>query len=190
MRAFIAAPLPELVRSSAARIAEVARAVLPGARCRWTPPETYHLTLAFLGEIDDAAAARLGDALAEALAGMPAVPIRVAGAGGFPAPEVARVLWAGLDGGDALANLAARIRGAVRAAGLMLPDDRPFAPHVTLARCFRPCDARHIALFASRGDTGEERCLLDRVVLFRSRLRPEGAEHEPLRAFRLGGGGA
>ena len=111
------------------------------AEFRWTLPEQWHLTLAFLPEVAD----RHLDDLVERLtrAGRRRTPfeVRVAGGGAFPNPARARVLWAGLEADEhartELARLATGARAAATKAGAG-GDGGRFKPHLTLARLGRP----------------------------------------------------
>lgn len=185
IRAFIAAALPPAMGERLAGGAAAARA--RGPEGRWTPADRRHLTLAFLGEIPADVAARVGEALT-GLAARDPVPVRPGGTGGFPVPARATVLWAGVEGGEGLPALAAAVAAMAVSAGAVPPDDRPFVPHITIARFRRPRDIRAIDLWGGRGDTGDEACLLSRVVLMESRLSPAGPSYTALRDIRLAGG--
>lgn len=128
MRVFVAVvPPPEAVAELTAAVAPVRRD-LRGVR--WTSPEQWHLTLAFLGEVDEETLDGVQAGLAAVAAGGAPVELALSGAGRFGE----RVLWTGLAGDtDGLATLAAGVAAAVRAAGVAL-EDRPFRAHLTLAR--------------------------------------------------------
>ena len=104
------------------------RGPLPGAR--WVEPEDFHITLRFAGDIDNRAA----DEFAGFLDEIEVVPFDIRDFrhrlfGG----RTPRVIWAGVEGGEALANLQRAHERAARRAGLE-PDPQTFRPHVTLAR--------------------------------------------------------
>ncbi len=124
-RLFIAIPLPDAVRL---RLSLLAGGV-PGAR--WTPAENMHLTLRFVGDVDD----RDADDLADALGDIAARPfaLRIAGVGQFGDKRRARVLWAGVEPSTALGELRAAVDGQVVRLGHP-PEGRRYSPHVTLAR--------------------------------------------------------
>ena len=109
---------------------------------RWTAPDRWHLTLLFLGAAPADSVPALLDAAAKAVAGAPAMRLRVAGAGRFGPVRRPQVFWAGLHGDvEPLVELAGRLSAAARALGLAV-EDRPFRPHLTLGRWAprRPAD--------------------------------------------------
>src|SRR6266568_527239 len=124
-RLFVAIDLPDDVR----RELDQLREPLPGAH--WVPVEQLHLTLRFIGEVDDATLLAVKEGLA-GVSGAP-FPLAVQGVGHFPPGKHPRVLWVGLDAGPLLGELQRDIETAVQAAGLPA-EERPFSPHITLAR--------------------------------------------------------
>ena len=111
---------------------------------RWTGRDAWHLTLAFLGEVDESVVARLTPRLTRAAARHPCLSLSLGGAGAFPAPQRARVLWTGIQGDvPGLAALAASVGAGARRAGVPPANEgRSFRPHLTLARCRAPADVR------------------------------------------------
>ncbi len=176
-RLFIALPLPEDV---VAELAIVARSGASG--WRWVEPDAMHLTLAFLGEVEEGAVASAERALREAASGAGALDLTAAGVGAFPDQRRARVLWAGV-GGDLrrLAGLHAALTEALLGEGFEV-DDRPFHPHVTLARSRAPQplpeDLDRTRLFG-RWTAAEAR-------LYESHLGPAGPRYEVRAAAALG----
>jgi RNA 2',3'-cyclic 3'-phosphodiesterase len=105
---------------------------------RWTQPEQWHLTLAFLGEVDDKARIDVTERLGRAASRHPPLALALAGAGRFGD----RVLWTRVTGDVApLCRLAESVRAAVRRARLPI-EDRPYRPHLTLARARDRADLR------------------------------------------------
>ncbi|MGD0685719.1 MAG: RNA 2',3'-cyclic phosphodiesterase [Streptosporangiaceae bacterium] len=184
MRLFVAITPP------AAALEELAVAVAPlraaWPQLRWTDPAGWHVTLAFLGEVDEAAAARLAPRLDRAARRHPVLSLSLSGAGAFPGPARARVLWARVGGEvSGVAAIASSVAAAARRAGAAAPDERRrLRPHVTLARCGAPADVRSLlaALAAYSGtpwDAAE-------VQLIRSFLGPR-PRYELLAAWPLRG---
>ena len=139
-------------------------------------PSNPHLTLAFLGERDDAAA--LAEAAAPACRDRLPLTLCYRGVGGFPSERRARVAWVGAEG-DGLTALAEALRRAVGS------DDRPFRGHLTVARFRRPRSLADLARQYHHRNFGSD--VVARVTLFQSELRPGGAVHTPL-AWLTGGG--
>ncbi len=140
MRLFVAiAPPPAVLDELESRVAPL-RAAEPALR--WTGRQAWHLTLAFLGEVGDDAAVALAPRLERAALRHPSMSLSFAGAGAFPSPGRARVLWAGISGDrQGLAKLAGSVAAGARRAGAPPPDEgRRFRPHLTLARCREPAD--------------------------------------------------
>lgn len=130
-RLFIALPLDESVTDNLARVGTAAN--VRGAR--WVPPENMHLTLAFLGDVEERRLPELEETLFAATAEVTEpLRLRIQGIGAFPDERAARTLWAGLDGDvPQLIELQKRVAQALKARGFDF-DQRRFRPHVTLAR--------------------------------------------------------
>jgi RNA 2',3'-cyclic 3'-phosphodiesterase len=143
---------------------------------RWTNREAWHVTLAFLGHVDESAAARLLPRLERAARRHHAFRLAFCGAGAFPSAAKANVLWSGLSGDHrALANLAQSVAAGASRAGAPPPDKgRRFQPHLTLARCRMPADVTELVA-ALAGYQGQP-WTADRIHLVRSRL---GATQQP-----------
>jgi RNA 2',3'-cyclic 3'-phosphodiesterase len=154
---------------------------------RWTRPDKWHLTLAFLGEVDEEARADLTVRLGRAAARHPPVELALNGAGRFGD----RVLWTRVAGDvAALRQLAASVRAAARRAGIAV-EVRPYRPHLTLARGREGADLRPavdaLAAFAGCAWTAGE------LHLMRSHLgaRPDRtARYELVASWVLAGRGA
>jgi 2'-5' RNA ligase len=166
-RAFVAVRLPDTVLDA---VAERTAAIdAPGRR---TTREQWHLTLQFLGNRADvdAVTAALGDL--DVAAG----PAQLGGAGAFPRASRGTVLWLGVtEGSELLAQLAGAVVQRTARLGYE-PDDRPYRPHLTLARCRSPQNLRSV--IASIGDepVGPP-WRVDAVTVFESETRAEGARY-------------
>ena len=129
MRIFIALDIPAEVRARLTDYMEKARALAPEAR--WARVEGLHVTLKFVGEVSEVRMQEIKAALASVKTAPFAV--RFAGVGFFPNAKAARVFWAGVDGGDELSRLASAVDAALEKLGIAR-EDKPYHPHLTLAR--------------------------------------------------------
>jgi 2'-5' RNA ligase len=175
-RAFLALDLDSAARARLAALMDTLRPRVAGVR--WVRPEGVHLTLRFLGWSAPDALAHVEARTGEAARACPPAEMALGPLGMFPERGAPRVLWVGLDLPDHLRALQRACEQAAREAGYE-PEERPFAPHLTLGRwkdrCPRP------ALPAV--DLGAAR--VEKLVLYRSDLRPGGAVYAPLRVFEL-----
>ena len=129
MRLFIALDIPADVRASLTSYMERARPLAPEAR--WARVEGLHVTLKFVGHVDDAVVKQIKAALASIKTSP--FEVKFTGVGFFPNPNAARVFWAGVDGGDHLPRLASSIDAATEKLGFAR-ETKPYHPHLTLAR--------------------------------------------------------
>lgn len=176
MRLFIAIELPDDLKKTFASL----RTDIPGAR--WVLPEQIHLTLAFLGEVEETVAESLKNGLARIR--IPSFELHPAGTGCFPGRQRARVLWAGLEPAPRLHDLAAAVQDAVRGCGIPL-DERPFSPHITLARLKLPASHEVGAFLDGQRSRIFPAFPVHEFILFQSRLSSTGAQHIPLQRFTL-----
>jgi RNA 2',3'-cyclic 3'-phosphodiesterase len=129
MRLFTGIALPPLVRGHLARVLKELRPLAP---LNWSPVENLHITSKFIGQWPEEKLAELERALENMNFGR-AFDVAIAGFGYFPNPHHPRAFFAGVQTGPALAELAHAIDEALRPLGIA-KEDRPYAPHVTLAR--------------------------------------------------------
>jgi 2'-5' RNA ligase len=148
-------------------------------------PDQRHLTVQFLGRVDESVVDPLAESVTESVRRIPPFTLALGGGGAFPSPRRASVLWLGVTTGAAeLAALAGAITDATAPFGFEA-DDRPFRAHLTLARVNRARDVRALVEQLSSGPA-EPPFTVDRVVLFDSETRPDGAVHTEQRRFALG----
>jgi 2'-5' RNA ligase len=194
MRCFVGLELPAEVQAAAGEVLrELKRS---GADLKWVRPENLHVTLKFLGEVEDGRTQEICQAIEAACAGQPALELSLAEAGAFPSPQRPQVVWLGLAGQVAeLAGLAGRIDEAL--AGLSFaPEARPFKAHVTLGRLRRgkggarssassaPLTRALVGLASQAGHEGPS-FVAQRVVLMKSTLTPQGSIYDPVQVITL-----
>jgi RNA 2',3'-cyclic 3'-phosphodiesterase len=151
---FTAIDLPDEVRDN---LRSLLGRLKPLAHINWSPVANLHITTKFIGEWPEARLEEMKQALAAVPRGG-AIEISVRGLGWFPNDRRPRVFWAGVAGGEPLAKLAAATEQAAAALGVPV-EDRPFAPHLTLARIREavPLDALRAALAKTTPDFGSFR---------------------------------
>jgi len=187
MRAFVAVVPDQDARAAAAELRDRVRAVAP-AGARWVSDAALHVTLAFLGSIDAELLPRLRDALASAVGDLVPFDVTLGSPGAFPSAARPRVLWIGIaSGGDPFCRLA----GAVRAAMAPLPvekEERPFRPHLTIARVRSPSRAPTLTADLRRVRLAETGWRVRNVTLFESVPGAGGPTYRALATVPLGGG--
>ena len=177
VRLFVAIDLPDDVRSRLAGLC----AGVPGAK--WVAPENMHLTLRFIGEVDDARAADIDAALGRIRA--PSFDMALAEIGHFGSRGRTRALWAGIEKCEALERLQAKVESALVRAGLE-PEGRKFAPHVTLARLKEARLSRVRDFLGARNPFAAGPVPVERFALYSSFLAREGAIHRVEATYDLG----
>lgn len=170
IRLFVALPLPESVRLHLSML----NGGVPGAR--WIPSENYHITLRFIGNVEN----HVADDIDAALSTISTAPFELSfsGVGYFGKASAARSLWAGIARNGALDHLQAKIEPALTRAGLA-PEHRRFVPHVTLARLKRAPSGRVEQFVADHAGFRSAPITIDRFALFSSFLSSSGAIYTP-----------
>jgi 2'-5' RNA ligase len=142
------------------------------------------VTLQFLGRIDDADA--MVGVLGDAVRDVAPFGLRLGGGGAFPKTHAGSVLWGGVhEGRDAITALAAAVARATAPLGVA-PEDRPFRPHLTVARAASPTDLRDAVAALDAAGPGPA-WSVDEVVLFESDTRSDGVVHTEIGRCPLGG---
>lgn len=183
MRAFIAIELSPEIRQRLREVQDRLRRA--PCRVKWVQPELMHITLKFLGEIEERAADDLERAIAAAAAGVAPFDLAVVGLGSFPERGAPRVVWAGVRDNGSLARLNAGLEHGLALLGFE-PERRPFSPHLTIGRAKDPRGAGPLrGPLAREAATQFGSCRIEELVLMRSELSPAGPTYTPLRHHRL-----
>jgi 2'-5' RNA ligase len=183
IRAFIAISLDPKTIDKIFDAASQLNKEIPGIR--WVAKENLHLTLKFLGPIDEARIEPIGRALEGAISPFSRFIINAKGLGVFPDLRRPRVLWAGLQGGDLL-SLAAAVESALGPLGFA-PETRSFKPHLTVGR-WRNFEGSAAKLDQEIGkwkgyEFGASK--VNEIILFQSVLKPAGAVYHSLKSMAL-----
>ena len=176
LRLFVGLELPDGV---IARL-NIMCAGVPGAT--WVPPANMHITLRFIGEVEEHVAEEIHASLARIEA--KAFSIELNGVGTFGEGTKARAVWAAVKPSADLSHLQAKVESAVVRAGLP-PEGRKFTPHVTLARLDRTPPARLHSFIEGNAALQAGPFTVDYFTLFESRLGKGSPVYTALESYAL-----
>ncbi len=188
IRAFIAVNLNQNIRDRIQQIAIDLQDRMKDIPIRWVPTENIHLTLKFLGNVSTANLEILKDILGNVVSGHHECDISVGGIGVFPKLTNPRVIWVGMEVPQELMSLQKNLEIETARLGYSR-EHRPFSPHLTFGRVSRNASTNEIRRISDTledykvGYLGATR--VRTVYLFRSDLRPEGAEYTPIYSSSL-----
>lgn len=186
MRLFVAVSPGRDICERIERAMEELRRLSP--KSKWVRGGDCHITLSFLGQVDDAKVPAVSEAIVGAVARHAPLSLHFGGGGSFGKPRRPRVLWASVTGDTgALEAVQGDVEAALEPLGFPR-EDRPFKAHVTLARAREAGGDQGLAACAedlAARDFGEAR--IEEVILFRSDLSPAGPRYTPVVRAPLGG---
>jgi 2'-5' RNA ligase len=186
IRTFIAVEVGDAIRGAAVALQQ--RLARAGAKVKWAAPETMHVTLLFLGEVDERDLHAVCRAVGAACASVPAFPMTVEGVGSFGNPKRPRTLWAGVGAGrEELIALHAAIEARLLGLGAYRREERGFTPHITLGRVRGEGGAALLAESMRKQEKwiGGE-CEVGEAAVMSSELRSEGPVYALLSRAPLG----
>jgi 2'-5' RNA ligase len=180
VRLFVALDLSEEVRAALAQFCDKLRSEFPSAR--WVRTEGIHVTLKFIGEVNEDRVAVIESALASVRSSAP-VEMKFRGVGFFPDTRRPRVFWAGIEGSPNLAEIAAQIETGLAPLGIAR-ESREFKPHLTLARIqdARGIEKLHDAV-RRQGSTDIGSVRTNEMHLYQSHLGRGGSKYILLKTF-------
>jgi 2'-5' RNA ligase len=184
VRTFIALELSERLKEGILTLRASLRG--RGVRASWVRPGAMHLTLKFLGDVQERELDGVFGAVRRAAEGVPPFRFETTGLGAFPSPRRPRVIWLGVEPRDELYDLAEAVE--VELSDLGFPRERrPFRPHITIGRIRDPRGSGDIS--GALADLGGLREVVEvrEVRVMKSTLLPSGAVHEVLEAAPLAG---
>jgi 2'-5' RNA ligase len=184
IRAFIALDLESMCVRRIARVAERLHTSKGVPNATWTPAAKMHLTLKFFEKIDPAKARAIFASLVSMIEGKPAPRASSMRLDAFPSPKDARIVIVTIE--DAAGDIARIARAADDRAAKegIAREDRPFRPHVTIARLKRSFDARK--WFAATGIDDAGPCAATQLVLYESQTTPQGSIYTALEQAPFG----
>ena len=177
IRLFVGIPIPADIKLRLSMMS----AGLPGAR--WVNEENYHLTLRFIGEVDEGLAGDIDVTLGQI--NHPIFELSLEGVGYFGKPNAARAVWAGVAKSENLLHLHAKIETALQRMG-QPAEERKYTPHVTLARMRGTPKAKLDEYIAGHMEFAAGPIAVRSFTLFSSFLSSSGAIYIPEANYTLG----
>ncbi len=183
MRLFIAIETPP--DHDTLKVISAIRNDLYGEKIKWVDTSSMHITLKFLGETDEELLPDIQDKIAQVTANYEKTRLSLQGIGVFPNVYRPRVLWMGVDADPQIAKIAAGLEESLADLGFE-PETREFKPHLTLGR-IKFLRNRHKLqkILETYRDVHFQDIDVDKVILFRSTLTPQGPVYTVIREFPL-----
>ena len=177
LRLFVGLQIPVLLRQRLT----IMQGGIDGAR--WTERENFHITLTFIGEVNEATA----EDIDEALSGVhiEKFSLKLKGAGNFSQGDNPKVLWIGVEQNDVLSRLKDKIDRALDQYGVKF-EKRKYVPHVTMARLNHVDEVKVAEFMQQHNLFSTEEFEADEFVLYQSHLTKSGSVYEVLREYPLG----
>jgi 2'-5' RNA ligase len=190
IRTFVAIELPSQIKAALSQLQGNLR-TSKNASVKWVNPEGIHLTLKFLGNIDEAEVPALTKALSEAVRGVAPFSLQLGDPGAFPGNQAPRVVWVGVEGEiELLLTLHNNVDRVLTPLGFP-PEKRAFSPHLTLGRVREeasPGERRRLGEnIASLKTEAKLSFKVESLSLMRSKLTREGALYSRLASFAFCG---
>jgi 2'-5' RNA ligase len=183
MRCFIAIEMPANIRQSIADVIEKCNKKFKGIK--WVAPEKIHITLKFLGEVNEGLMPEIQKRLARVCAARDIFSIAIKGAGAFPNFKYPNVLWIGIDESEELKRLYEDIEDVLSELGFER-ESRKYSPHLTIGRVK---DRKGIEPVIKEIYTFKDAFFgsidVNEILLMRSVLKSEGAEYSKIAGFQL-----
>ena len=184
MRTFIAIELPQKIIGTLSALQNQLKNTQ--ADVKWVAPENIHLTLKFLGEVDEKKIEKIIQALEETAKDNQPFSIRLCALGAFPKINFPRVIWVGIDAGDEeTKNIAFVLEEKLQKLGIP-KEKRPFSSHITIGRVRSGINreklVKELDILQGKGLLQENlEFLATKITLFKSTLTPKGPIYEILK---------
>jgi 2'-5' RNA ligase len=176
IRCFIAILLSDEIKEKAVEIQSRLRKA--NADVKWVERENLHITLRFLGEIEEAKVEKVKRLMEEVAGRFSPQKLVFKGVGAFPDLRRPRVVWIGGEG-DSLSKIAEELERGIREIGI--PPEKPFSFHLTLGRVRSPRNLGQLTrLMGEVGDVHIGEMTAEKITLMRSILLPQGPQYSIL----------
>jgi 2'-5' RNA ligase len=194
IRTFIAIELTEAARIALSALQSRLKPLMPRHAVRWTATQNIHLTLHFLGEVEETAIAKIHEAMAGSSAEYAPFSLSLMGLGCFPNTRRPRIVWVDLSGDtEPLVELQRHLGQMLNQATGFSPESRPYAPHLTIGRVKKGLPQRQLTpvgrvIEQEQTNVGQLATLkVTEIALIKSELTPTGPVYTPLAQVRLAG---
>jgi len=185
IRSFLAFELPVEIREQIRVISkELKKTALP---VRWVKVDNIHLTILFLGSVDEDTIGDIEEKVNVVVKGFSAFKTKLNAVGAFPHWKRPRVIWIGLNGDiGRLSNLRNKLQEELKVLGFM-PEKRPFRPHLTLGRFKGPIDRGEDMkwILDRHRDINSDLYQLNELILYKSDLKPDGPVYTKMATWPL-----
>ncbi len=186
IRSFLAIEIPRTILKKIEEVQEDLKS--SRADVRWVSPDKIHLTLKFFGNIDESRIDPIVKSIEGSIRTTSPFSLKVRGVGAFPHLKNPRIIWMGLvDGKEVLVSFQKQLERELEKIGFE-PEERAFHPHFTLGRMRSSRGREELAGRMERHKEEEFGDFqVERIILFKSDLKPTGPIYTPLREMKLGG---
>jgi 2'-5' RNA ligase len=183
MRSFIAVKISPDQREKLADL--IKNLKKSGAEVKWVKPENLHITLKFLGEVDEKGLPNIFDSLEKSLTNEQSFQFNLKGLGCFPNLHRPRVIWVGIErGADDLSRLAGMVDDCMLGFGFE-KEKRGFSPHLTIGRVKSTRLIERLTGMFKNVEFLTESCIIDEAIFYQSILKPEGPTYIPHKIIKL-----
>ena len=187
MRAFIAIDLPEEIKDHLSLLETKLKQ--SGADVKWAAPVNIHLTLKFLGDIDDKRINQIIQILDDISSNTPQFYIKLGGIGTFPNIRSPRIIWIGLAAGNnETKEITADLEERIEKIGIP-KEDKPFTSHITIGRVKSNLNREKLipllTTLTTENDKSNYQFLATKLTLFKSTLTPKGPIYEAVKESNL-----
>jgi len=185
VRTFVAVLLPDAVKQRIGVFLE--DVIRMRADVKWVKPDNIHITLKFLGDVDNHKIGEVSACVQEAVRPFVRFTIGIAGTGMFPNDRRPSVLWIAVrEGAETLIQMAGCMDSALARVGFQ-KERRPFSPHLTIGRVRSSKRIEDTVTFMQKSEWNAGSFEADAVAVMKSDLRPAGALYTPLATIKLQG---
>lgn len=174
-RIFTAIDISEEAKQKASDYIEKLRGEFPHLRVGWERAEKFHLTLKFLGNVDERQLKNLSEAVEQTAEQLSIFKLRISETGAFPSTRNARILWLGVrDAPGSLRHLNEILENECARNGFE-KEKRDFKPHLTIGRLRQPAQSKELIEQHLRNDFPAVEFAISEITIYESRLQKSGS---------------